>query len=442
MLCSMIAICLLAGTTLADTPQPVPYGDVAGEPVPLRNVNRAVPIKWLRPAPLRGINRAASDDTARLIDIPENVARGWQPLDGNTANRKLYAYNFPANTYRLQSPNYGKGNYPNNLYYGFVVRGLKGQTITIRCDPFNIADSESCLSDYLHVNGKRYCGSNPFTHTSRELTIIFKTDKSITSTGFSCSIDVPPCQHCGVQQTSRVVGGLDAKEGHWPWQAGLVNPGSNRTFCGGSVINDRYVLTAAHCTANKTADDIQVLLGDQRINITDSGEQRFSVTKITDHPDYSGAVGGWDVSLLRLDRRITFSDTISPVCLAEAGQTYAGVTAIASGYGRVGATSPQADVTQYVELPVWKQDTCRTKWNFLKDSMLCAGGSDAGGTSVCMGDSGGPLVTQVNDHFRLIGTVSFGNPCAIAGWPDVFARVSETVSWIHDNTEDAQYCEP
>jgi len=276
----------------------------------------------------------------------------------------------------------------------------------------------------------------------------------VTATGFYCLVTIssepgttsaPPtgdCR-CGQRQT-RVVGGTDATAGEFPWQAGLVSPGGTRTFCGGSVINNRYVLTAAHCTEGSSASQIQVMLGDLRIGASDAGEQRYSVQQIINHPQYTSATGsGWDFSLLKLDREITFSSTISPVCLPTAGQTYAGATAIASGYGRVGATQPQATTLQHVQVPVWSQSNCADRWGTtLKSSMICAGGYSEGGRSVCMGDSGGPLVTDVSGRFRLIGVVSFGRPCAVANWPDVYGRVTEALSWIASNTADATTCTP
>ncbi|XP_037081613.1 trypsin-1-like [Pollicipes pollicipes] len=92
-----------------------------------------------------------------------------------------------------------------------------------------------------------------------------------------------------VDRRSRVVDGTETDVNEYPWQAGLVRPGGTRTFCGDSVINNRYVLTAAHCTAGASASQIQVLLGDHRISVPD-GEIRYSVVQILQHPqDVTGA---------------------------------------------------------------------------------------------------------------------------------------------------------
>ncbi|XP_043210235.1 coagulation factor IX-like [Amphibalanus amphitrite] len=402
------------------------------------------------------------------VDFDDNAATGV-PYNGNdvmsdsaeplpmfeTSNgftRAVHDITLNPNHYYWISENY-PNNYTNNIDVGLRLRGSDGQEISISCDPFKLEYHPSCDWDYLSINGQKFCGTRTVPSIKGTLlTIDFHTDYSVTDKGFYCRIVVPEpgtqttpspstdCQ-CGVRQT-RVVGGTDATAGQFPWQAGIVSTGNTRSWCGGSVINNRYVLTAAHCTDGKDASQIQVMLGDLRIGTTDAGEQRYSVVQIIEHPQYTSASGsGWDFSLLKLDREITFSSTISPVCLAEAGQTYADVTAIASGYGRVGAEEPQATTLQHVQLPVWSQSRCQGNWGTtLKSNMICAGGYPEGGRSVCMGDSGGPLVTEVSGRFRLIGVVSFGRPCALANSPDVFARVTEALTWIQSNTADAQYC--
>ncbi|KAF0287475.1 Trypsin-1 [Amphibalanus amphitrite] len=310
----------------------------------------------------------------------------------------------------------------------------------------------------LSINERKYCGSSaPPATTVSELRIRIYTDYSVTATGFYCLVTIAAGSghHDDVGAAERRLpvrpapdprGGRRRRHRRPVPVAGRPRQHrcSTRSWCGGSVINNRYVLTAAHCTENSSPSQIQVMLGDLRIGTSDSGEQRFSVQQIIQHPQYTSASGsGWDFSLLKLDREISFSNTISPVCLPTAGQTYADVTAIASGYGRVGATEPQATHLQHVTVPVWSQSRCQGRWgSTIKSSMICAGGYPEGGRSVCMGDSGGPLVTEVSGRFRLIGVVSFGRPCAVANWPDVYGRVTEALSWIATNTADANTCTP
>ncbi|XP_037070708.1 chymotrypsin-2-like, partial [Pollicipes pollicipes] len=368
-------------------------------------------------------------------------------------------YELPVGRYRFYSPGY-PNNYPANIDFTLTVTGEQGQPISISCRKFSLEEHSTCRYDFLSINGDKYCGGSSIATVSAvSLVIRFKSDAWVTSSGFRCVITVPDAAStttttttttvapaggtcCGVASPARVVGGAEATPGQYPWQAGLVSVGATRTFCGGSVINNRYVLTAAHCTAGTTAGQIQVLLGDHQIGVND-GETRYSVSQILDHPSYSSAFSsGFDFSLLRLDREIAFTARVAPVCLPAAGQTYAGATAIATGFGRLGASDPQATTLQEVQLPVWSQDNCRTKWTSLLDNMICAGGYPNGGKSVCMGDSGGPLVTNVDGRFALIGVVSYGQPCAHANVPDVFARVTSVLPWIAQNTADAQTCNP
>ena len=435
----VVVSCLALGVALAKPSLPrqaVPYGDDVL--VPYQDV---VPV-------------AGRDEPLPLIF-------------GNTRAVQV----LPAGNYGVASPNY-PSPYPNNMYASVTLQGQEGQEISISCDPFSLQFERYCRYDFLEINRRRYCGTRTIpTITSSELSIRFRSNWWGQLSGFQCTITVsqagtsttttaptttpttattqapaPPSEgcRCGQRQTGRVVGGTEAAIGAFPWQAGLVQPRGTRTFCGGSVINNRYVLTAAHCTEGDFSQpgSFQVLLGDHQIGAADAGEQRYSVEEIIDHPQYTDASGsGWDFSLLKLDREITFSSTISPVCLAEAGETYAGATATASGFGRLGATQPQATSLQQIDLPVWSENDCKQRWgSTVKSNMICAGGKSTGGEGVCMGDSGGPLVTDVSGSFRLIGVVSFGQPCAIANSPDVFARVSEALPWIAENTADAQYC--
>ncbi|XP_037091811.1 chymotrypsinogen A-like [Pollicipes pollicipes] len=352
-------------------------------------------------------------------------------------------------TYTITSPNY-PSNYGND--YDCVYKltpGSGAATLSISCSAFDIEMHSSCEWDWLRVNGNKFCGSQgPSVSGSSALNIDFHSDYVEVGTGFSCTIRAAAgsggsssgsCS-CGVaNRASRVVGGVQTEVNEYPWQAGLVDPGQTRTWCGGSLINNRYVLTAAHCTSGKTASQIQVLLGDHRISVVD-GESRHTLSQIIQHPSYVTAGKGYDYSLLKLSSPVTFNRRRAAVCLPTAGQTYAGATAIATGFGQLGASQAQATELQEVELPVKSDAQCRTVWNILTSTMICAGGLPAGGKAVCMGDSGGPLVTLENSKYALIGVVSFGQPCALAGTPDVFARVTAVLPWIRSNTADATYC--
>jgi len=344
-------------------------------------------------------------------------------------------------SYTFSSINYPR-NYDNYRICRWYFYGASTDQLTLTCSRFSLESHSSCSYDYLYVNGRKYCGqTQPSVTRTRTMYAIFSTDFSVTSTGFTCTVRVASAGcRCGIKnRRARVVGGQNANSGEYPWMAGLVSPGGTRTFCGGSLINDRYVLTAAHCTARRTPSQLQVLLGDHRIGVSD-GESRHSVSQIIQHPSYTNYRNGWDFSLVKLSAPVTFTSRRRPVCLPTAGRTYAGVTAIATGFGRLGASQPQANILQEVSLPVITEAACRARWSFINRSHICAGGLPEGGKSVCNGDSGGPLIALESGHYVLIGVVSFGRPCAFPNYPDGYGRVTEALTWIRANTRDATYC--
>ena len=241
-------------------------------------------------------------------------------------------------------------------------------------------------------------------------------------------------------RASRIVGGVQTEVNEYPWQAGIVSRGGTRTFCGGTVINDRYVLTAAHCTAGNSASRMDVLLREHRIGTSD-GELRFRVERIIDHPSYTSASGsGYDFSLLKLSSTIDFAsldNRVAPACLPTGGE-FADAEAIVSGWGTTSSGGSQATALREVTVQTMTNSECRQSYGrTINDSMLCAANP---GKDSCQGDSGGPLVTDVSGRYTLIGVVSWGSGCADPDFPGVYARVTEVTSWIQQNTADANLC--
>ena len=147
------------------------------------------------------------------------------------------------------------------------------------------------------------------------------------------------------------MGGQETEVNEYPWQVGLVFPSSKVPWCGGSIISDRHIMTAAHCTAGKSISSISVLLGEH--DTTDSVADIRTISAITDHPSYN-ASNSWayDFSILTLCSPITFSRTMAPVCLpADVSSLYTGQLATVTGWGTTssgGSLSPrllEVDVT-------------------------------------------------------------------------------------------------
>ncbi|XP_049871206.1 serine protease hepsin-like [Pectinophora gossypiella] len=248
---------------------------------------------------------------------------------------------------------------------------------------------------------------------------------------------------CGERnEVSRIVGGEEAGVDEFPWMAKLTY--FKRFYCGGMLINDRYVLTAAHCVKGFMWFMIKVTFGEHnRCNATVRPETRFVLRAISNKFSLSNFDN--DIALLRLNERVPISDAIKPICLPTNNKNlYVGVKAVASGWGTLTEEGKVSCTLQEVEVPVMSNQECRnTKYtaSMITDNMLCAGFPKTGQKDSCQGDSGGPLITerQHDKRYELIGVVSWGNGCARVGYPGVYTRVTNYIDWIRENTQDACY---
>ncbi|XP_012530794.1 proclotting enzyme [Monomorium pharaonis] len=261
-----------------------------------------------------------------------------------------------------------------------------------------------------------------------------------TSTTNKSPIDNANHSQCGAkngnQDQERIVGGKNADPGEWPWIAALFNAG--RQFCGGSLIDDNHILTAAHCVANMNSWDVArltVRLGDY--NIKTNNEIRHierRVKRVVRHRGFNSRTLYNDVALLTLNEPVEFTEQIRPICLPSGSQLYAGKTATVIGWGSLRESGPQPAILQEVSIPVWSNSECKLKYGAaapggIVDSFLCAGQA---AKDSCSGDSGGPLM--VNDgRWTQVGIVSWGIGCGKGQYPGVYTRVTHFLPWIYKN---------
>merc|ERR1719402_860017 len=159
------------------------------------------------------------------------------------------------------------------------------------------------------------------TKTSTTATTSTTESSSTTTASTTATTATSTDCYCGkVNRFTRIVNGVETEENEYPWQAALVPRGSNSTFCGGSLINNRWVLTAAHCTPQGSPMD--VLLGEHDNTVDSSTEVRKQVIQIIDHPNFSGITLDHDYSLLKLDSNVEFNTHIRPVCLPASNTAY------------------------------------------------------------------------------------------------------------------------
>ncbi|XP_038610259.1 LOW QUALITY PROTEIN: chymotrypsinogen A-like [Tachyglossus aculeatus] len=226
---------------------------------------------------------------------------------------------------------------------------------------------------------------------------------------------------------ARIVNGEEAKPGSWPWQVSLQD-GTGWHFCGGSLINSQWVVTAAHC---EVARSDFVILGEHDRSSDKEAIVKMAVAKVFTHPDWDDYNIKYDISLIKLASPLTFSETVSPVCLAEAGEDYdSGDLVVTSGWGKTRYNALQTPSRlQQTALPLLSTPECKSYWgsNIYESVMVCAG---AAGSSSCMGDSGGPLIQKRGEAWHLVGIVSWGSGFCSTSTPAVYGRVSAFRDWV------------
>ncbi|XP_017845509.1 serine proteinase stubble [Drosophila busckii] len=257
---------------------------------------------------------------------------------------------------------------------------------------------------------------------------------------------------CGQQEysTGRIVGGVEAPNGQWPWMAAIFLHGPKRTefWCGGSLIGSKYILTAAHCTRDSrqkpfAARQFTVRLGD--IDLSTDAEPSdpvtFAVKEVRTHERFSRIGFYNDIAILVLDKPVRKSKYVIPVCLPRAGRMppkdrLPGRRATVVGWGTTYYGGKESTSQRQAELPIWRNEDCdRSYFQPINENFVCAGYSD-GGVDACQGDSGGPLMMRYDSHWVQLGVVSFGNKCGEPGYPGVYTRVTEYLDWIRDHTRD------
>ncbi|XP_068143039.1 serine protease 1-like [Drosophila tropicalis] len=235
----------------------------------------------------------------------------------------------------------------------------------------------------------------------------------------------------GTKIEGRITNGYPAEAGKAPYTVGLgFAKDGGGWWCGGSIIGNTWVVTAAHCTAD--AQRVDVYFG-----ATWRTEAVYTHTVSSSdfirNPDYNGILN--DISLIRIPH-VDFWAQVNKVELPSLNDRYESYNewwAVACGWGGTYDGSPLPDWLQCVDMQIIANSECAATYGtgIVSDSTICVRVVDGKGT--CQGDSGGPLVTH--DGAKLVGVTSFvGASGCQAGSPAGFARITSHLDWIRDNT--------
>ncbi|XP_070693289.1 coagulation factor IXa [Pempheris klunzingeri] len=239
-----------------------------------------------------------------------------------------------------------------------------------------------------------------------------------------------------VERIHRIVSGTVVTPGEIPWQVGLIAHPSGVLFCGGSILSELWVVTAAHCLV-EAQRSFFVRVGEHNIHINEGTEQDHDVLEQHMHPRYNTSLSLYnhDIALLYLKSPIAFSTTVRPICIGPRAFTEALVKESSpgtiSGWGRTQFLGLPSDTLQKVVVPFIDRTECKVSSSArITPSMFCAGYYDEA-KDACQGDSGGPHANSIHDTWFLTGIVSWGEECAKQGKYGVYTKVSLYYRWIN-----------
>ncbi|XP_075055392.1 transmembrane protease serine 12 [Mixophyes fleayi] len=245
---------------------------------------------------------------------------------------------------------------------------------------------------------------------------------------------------------SRIIGGHESLPGAWPWQVSLQFFSSGYRYthlCGGSLIHNIWVITAAHCVVKRRNPRYwRAVFGINSILHAAKTRRISGIRQISVHANFDVTTMDNDVALLELSSSISYTDYIQPVCLATRALPVDPLTqCFITGWG---TTTPGGEISvilQEAQIYVIPTSICNSPgWynGIITGNMLCAG-YESGGIDTCQGDSGGPFVCYMpeKDRFYQLGITSFGYNCAKAHYPGVYTLMENYANWIGIRTANA-----
>ncbi|XP_076042129.1 brachyurin-like [Oratosquilla oratoria] len=299
------------------------------------------------------------------------------------------------------------------------------------------------LAAYLAVTSGNPAAGKPWTWKPRHPTVSPNIRNLPLDKLFREEAEIPhvpgtwraaSCGQMSPEAEARIVGGSQATPHAYPWQVALFIDSS--FFCGGALISDEWVLTAAHCTDGGSS--VHVTLGAHNLQKYEPSQVTLTSYDFFEHENWVSFLLKNDIALVKLPQKVTFNEYIQPVCLpskSDMSDTMEGETVTATGWGKNSDSAwGTTNILRKVDVPVISNSECaETFGTIITDKLLCTSGAEGMGT--CEGDSGGPLIHKKDNRVETRGVVSFGSSAGCEeGYPDAFTRVTEYLDWIETKT--------
>lgn len=254
-----------------------------------------------------------------------------------------------------------------------------------------------------------------------------KTLLVVLSVALLCALSC----NCQSDLAGRIIGGDVISAYYCPHQVSLRRRTNSKSayahVCGGSLLDERTILTAAHCVNSRLAENFLVVAGTELRAGMDGGIVT-RVQKIVQHANYNSSITDNDIALMFVAPPFPIETHLKIASIELATeQPAAGTVATVSGWGATAEGGFSSDQLQRVQVPLVDKQVCQAAydWRPITDGMLCAA-APGGGKDACQGDSGGPLVA----NNKLLGVVSWGEGCARDAYPGVYAAVPHFIDWI------------
>ncbi|XP_076339575.1 phenoloxidase-activating factor 2-like [Tachypleus tridentatus] len=307
------------------------------------------------------------------------------------------------------------------------TNGERLSTTTYQCD---------CMEYWQCVGA----GGNPYSYCSFSNKVCCFIDPDAENVGILPRTNkVVTCGEKGVDSNRE---GL-AEPGEWSWHAAILEKPRDLYVCGASLLDEQWVLTAAHCVDDyRTVRFLKVRLGEYDVSTISEPwrHEEFDIAKIVLHPGFDNNTLIHDIALLQLATPARKKPNINTVCIPDINfgdkELHTTSRCYVTGWGKRTEASEHSLILKEVNVPLWKRNDCERalKQHFgpqykLPDTSICAGRE---GRDACDGDGGGPLSCEKKGHWYQVGIVSFGIGCGRPNTPGVYTRVGSYRNWIRD----------